>query len=321
MKRIVRRTVLAWPLALAMTAQLTGTAGAQNYPNDTITFVVGFSAGGFADSVARIMAEHVGSVLGATVIVENQAGAASNIAARAVASAEPDGYTVLVSTTSLAINATMFRNIDYNLMEDLIPVGIAVRAPETLSVYPGRAASLEKFMASEGTYSSAGVGSGSYFTWYSFFESVDGANVVHVPFQGGAPATQAAIGGQVDALAATASGNTVSNVTSGQLDCLAVAAPERYSKLPDCPTLEELGYPNHYGSSWVGFWVPAGTPDDIVETLNEAINSIAENANAAENLMRHGNLAGMNAADTLDFMQSEVDTWGERVIATDAQIE
>lgn len=320
MKTIARRAVLAGPLAAAVTLGLVGTAPAQDYPNGTVTFIVGFAAGGYADSVARIVAEHVGKALNATVVVENQGGAASNIAARAVASADPDGYTVLVSTTSLAINATMFKSIDYKLSEDLVPVAIAVTAPETLSVYPGKAKDVKEFMASKGSYGSAGVGSGSYFTWYSFFQEQK-ADVVHVPFQGGGPATQAAIGGQVDALTATASGNTVSNVTSGKLDCIAVAAPERYSKLPDCPTLEEQGFPNHYGASWVGFWVPKGTPQEVIDKLNGAINSVADNPDAAANLTKHGTLAGLNPTDTAAYINAEVETWGKRVIEANAQVE
>ena len=325
MKNHKGRIALAASLASALATMHSGAATAQEYPSERITFVVGFAAGGFADSVARLVAEHVGEILGQTVVVENRAGAASNVAARAVASAEPDGYAVLASTTSLAVNATLYKDIDYSLMEDLVPVGIAVRAPETFSVNPSRPGTLAEFLeASKSgnmTYGSAGVGSGSHLTWSTFFDNVAKVPVAHVPFQGGAPAMQAVIGGQVDGFAATASGNIVSQVSEGNIRCLAVAAPERYKGLPDCPTLAEQGFPDHYGSSWIGFWVPAGTPDDVVQKLNEAINSIADDPEAAESLARHGDMESLDAAEAADFVRSEVEVWGERVEAAGAQVQ
>src|SRR5262245_20318765 len=125
------RTIAAVAAAAVAVACATS-AGAQTYPSQRITFVVGFAAGGFADTVARIIGDHVGKTLGQSVLVDNRSGAGSNIAARAVASAPADGYTVLVSTTALAINATLYRKLEYSLLDDLVPVAIAVRAPETL---------------------------------------------------------------------------------------------------------------------------------------------------------------------------------------------
>jgi tripartite-type tricarboxylate transporter receptor subunit TctC len=304
---------------------LVGAASAQDYPSKRITFVVGFAAGGFTDSVARIVAEHVGKVLGQTVIVENRGGAASNIAARAVASAPADGYTVLASTTALAINATLYKTIDYSILKDFIPVGIAVRAPEQFAVNPSRPGTLKDFLAAakskKFTYGSAGVGSGSYLTWFAFFKNDAKVNVNHVPFKGGAPAMQAAIGGQVDGLAATASGSVVSQIKERNLLCLAVASAKRYKNLPDCPTLAENGFPGLEASSWVGFWVPAGTPANVVAKLNKAINSIADDEKAAASLTRNGELTGLSVADTAAFVESEVKAWGERVKAAGAQVE
>lgn len=324
MNRTIRNTISGIGAAIIAAGLATGT-NAQGYPDKQITFVVGFSAGGFADSVARIIGEHVGKQLGQTVIVENRGGAASNIAARAVATAPADGYTVLVSTTSLAINASLYKKINYSLLKDLTPVAIAVRSPETFSVASGRPNTLKAFIESakskKFTYGSAGVGSGSFLTWFSFFKNGAKVDVAHVPFKGGAPATQAAIGGQVDGLAATASGNTVAQLTGGKLTCLAVAAAERYRRLPDCPTLAESGFKGFDGSSWVAFWVPAGTPADVVAKLNKAINSIAGDKKAADNLRRNGDLAGLSVNDTNAFVKGEVATWAERVKAAGVKIE
>jgi len=326
MPTFARQIAIAGSMTLAIAAMpFAGGASAQTYPAKRITIVVGFSAGGFADSVARITAEHIGKTLGQTVIVENRAGAASNIAARAVASTPADGYTILASTTSLAINATLYKKIDYSIVKDFIPVAIAVRAPEQFSVNPSRPGTLKEFLAAvkskKMTYGSAGVGSGSYLTWFSFFKNAAKVNINHVPFKGGAPAMRAAIGGQVDGLAATASGSVVSQVKEHKLVCLAVAAAKRYDKLPNCPTLAESGFPGLDASSWVGFWVPAGTPANVVATLNKAINSIADDKKAAANLTRNGNLAGLSVKETAAFLDSEVKTWGERVKAAGAQVE
>ena len=300
-------------------------AGAQTYPSQRITFVVGFAAGGFADSVARLIGDHVSKTLGQTVLVENRSGAASNIAARAVASAAPDGYTVLVSTTSLAINATLYRKLEYALLDDLVPVAIAVRAPETFSVNRSKPQTLQGFIAAAKsqnlTFGSAGVGSGSHLTWFSFFQSEAKADIVHVPFRGGDPAMQAAIGGQVDGFAATASASVVGQLTEGGLTCLAVAAPQRYPLLPNCPSLGELGYPGGSGSSWVGFWVPKETPADVVAALNKAINAITDNPRATDNLKRNGDLPGLSAEAADRFVRSEVASWGERVKASGAQVD
>jgi tripartite-type tricarboxylate transporter receptor subunit TctC len=310
-------------LAIAMVPFI-GEASAQGYPNQTIKIVVGFSAGGFADSAARVIGDHIGRKLGQTVIVENRGGAASNIAARAVASAPKDGYTILASTTSLAVNATLFKSIDYSILTDLTPVAIAVQAPEMFAVNPSRPGTLKEFLAAAKsqklTYGSAGVGSGSYLTWYSFFKDDAKVVIAHVPFKGGAPAAQAAIGGQVDGLGTTASANAVAQVKAGKLVCLAVAAAKQYRNLPACPTLAESGFSGIEASSWVGFWVPAGTPASVVATLNKAINSIAEDKEAAAKLTRNGDLAGLSPEETAAFVKSEVETWGARVKAAGAEV-
>ena len=319
------RNILARIGAATLAAAFATSAGSQEYPSRRITFVVGFAAGGFADSVARIIGDHVSKTLGQPVLVENRGGAASNIAARVVASAPSDGYTVLVSTTALAINATLYKKLDYSLLDDLIPVAIAVRAPETFSVNRSRPQTLQEFIeaakSANVTFGSAGVGSGSHLTWFAFFKNNAKVSMVHVPFRGGEPATQAAVGGQVDGLAATASASTVTQLTEGGLTCLAVAATKRYPLLPNCPSLAELGYPGAEGSSWVGFWVPKGTPVNLVAALNKTINSITDNPTATANLRRNGDLPGVSVEAADKFVRSEVASWGERVKVTGARIE
>jgi tripartite-type tricarboxylate transporter receptor subunit TctC len=310
--------------ALTLLIAING-ADAKDYPERRITFLVGFEAGGFADTVARIIGQRVGETLGQPVVVENRSGAASNIAAQAVVGAPADGYTVLVSTTSLAINAKLYKKLNYSILDDLIPVAIAVRAPETFTVNPSRPKTINDFLAASKsthyTYGSAGVGSGSYLTWFTFFKDVAKVDIAHVPFKGGSPATQAAIGGQVDGLAATASSSIVSQATSGALTCIGVAAAVRYALLPNCPTLAESGFHDFEGSSWVGFWVRKGTPAETVAALNKAINSIADDPKAAAALKQNGELLGLSVGAVDQFIRSEVSTWGNRVQSANIQIE
>ena len=319
-------TIIAGMSAVALTFSLpTSGARAKDYPERRITLLVGFEAGGFADTVARIISQHVNEALGQPVVVENRSGAASNIAAQLVKQAPADGYTVLVSTTSSAINATLYKKLSYSITDDLVPVAVAVRAPETFSVNPSRPKTMKDLLAASKTnhftYGSAGVGSGSYLTWVTFFKDVAKVNVDHVPFKGGSPAMQAAIGGQVDGMAATASASIVTQTTTGVLNCLAVASATRYALIPDCPTLAESGFPGFEGSSWVGFWVRKGTPADVVAALNKAINSIADNPKAAATLKTNGELSGLSVKAADEFVRSEVAIWGERVKATNIQID
>jgi tripartite-type tricarboxylate transporter receptor subunit TctC len=319
-------TIIARMGATALTLGLaTSGACAKDYPERRIGFVVGFEAGGFADAVARVIGQHVSDALGQPVVVENRSGADSNIAAHLVTTAPADGYTVLISTTSLAINATLYKKLTYSITDDLVPVAVAVRAPETFSVNPSRPKTMKDFLAASKsthyTYGSAGVGSGSYLTWFTFFKDVAKVNIDHVPFKGGSPAMQAAIGGQVDGLAATASGSTVAQLTTGALTCIAVAAATRCAPIPNCPTLAESGFPGFEGSSWVGFWVRKGTPAEVVTALNKAINSIADDPKSAAALKQNGDLSGLSAKAADEFIRSEVATWGNRVKAANLQIE
>lgn len=318
--RFVAATLGAVSIALGLATP----ASAQTYPATRITFIVGFAAGGFADLVARIVGNHVAAKLGQPVVVESRPGAGSNLAAQFVARAKPDGYTVLVSTTGLAINATLYKKLEYSLLDDLIPVAIPVRAPETFSTKLGGAKTLQEFIdqgkSKSLTFGSAGVGSGSHLTWFSFFKANTKLDIVHVPYQGGGPAKTEAIGGQIDGLAATASGDIVAiDAPGGLLTCLAVAAPKRYDLLPDCPTLAEAGYPGIEGSSWVGFWVPKETPPNIVAALNAAINSITEDSQATEKLKANGDLTSLSPQQAADFVKSEVAVWGERVKVSGVQ--
>ena len=209
--------------------------------------------------------------------MENRGGAGGNIAAKAVAGAAPDGYTLLATTSALAVNMTASKNKGFE-MSDLRPVAIVAISPDVIAVHPSNPAkNLKEFIANAKTksftYGSAGVGTGPQIGAEYFFKEVAKVKYVHVPFQGGAPAITATLGNHVDALVLTLPPVTP-HIRSGALRGLGVASDKRNSAIPDVPTYGEMGYPNVYSGSWVGFFAPAKTPDAVVAKLNAEINAV-----------------------------------------------
>jgi tripartite-type tricarboxylate transporter receptor subunit TctC len=302
-----------------------GQAGAQSYPARDITFIVAFAPGGVADTVARLVAQGVGARLGRTVIVENRGGAGGNIAAAAVVRAAPDGYTLLVTTTALAINETLRKNNGFSA-NDLKTVAIVATSPESLDTGADNpAANLADFIkAAKGksiNFGTAGVGSGSHIAAEYFFKEIAKIDAVHVPFQGGAPAMNAAMGNQVDLLATTLGGGAAAQIASGKLKGLGVASAQRAAVVPNVPTFAEAGYPNFEASSWVGVFAPASTSPAIVTTLNGAIDSVMKDAAMQQKLTAIGfdSLSGSQAqADA--YFRAEVSKWGTMVKALNLSI-
>jgi tripartite-type tricarboxylate transporter receptor subunit TctC len=271
---------------------LAGVAAAQDYPTQPINVIVGFSAGGFADTNARLFAQHLSERLGQPVTVENQGGAGGNIAAATVANAAPDGYTLLVTTTSIAVSDSLYEDLEYSLEEDLVAVAIPVSSPETIAAHPDRpSGSLEEFLdyareQGQVTFASGGVGTASHLVAEYFLREFADVNAVHVPYRGGSQANQAAIGGEVDMV--TSSNSVYPYINDGLLNGLAIASDERHDAIPDVPTYAEAGFPDFEFASWVGFFAPAGTDPEILEKLNAEINAILEDEAVQEQLRGFG---------------------------------
>jgi tripartite-type tricarboxylate transporter receptor subunit TctC len=246
------------------------------------------------------VAQKLNEMWGQSVVIENRGGAGGNLAARAVRSAQPDGYTVLVTTTALAINPTMYRRLDFTL-DELAAVAIPAASPETIAAHPSKApGGLKEFIAankdSEVTFASAGVGSGSHLAAEYFFREHAKTKVLHVPFRGGSPAIQAVLGNQVDLIAS--SFGVTSQVVDGKLKGLAVASPSRNPAMPDVPTYKESGF-DFEAESWVGFFVPAKTDPAVVAALNAAINAVVSEQAGRDHLSRLGfRIAPRSAAES-----------------------
>jgi tripartite-type tricarboxylate transporter receptor subunit TctC len=305
-------------LALSAAAILFSTsAQAQDakYPSKKVDFIVAFAAGGFADTLARFVAQKLNEKWGQPVIIENRGGAGGNTAARAVRSTEADGYTVLVTTTAIAINPTMYKKLDFSV-DQMATVAIPAASPETIASHPSKGAGgLKAYLAAnkgrEVTFASAGVGSGSHLAAEYFFKVHAKSPALHVPFRGGAPAIQAVLGDQIDLIAS--SFGVTSQVVEGKLTGLAVASPQRNPAMPAVPTYKESGF-DFEAESWVGFFVPVKTDPKIVEQLNAAINEVVSDGAARDYLTKVGfRVAPRSAKESQAYMTSEVAKWGEMV--------
>jgi tripartite-type tricarboxylate transporter receptor subunit TctC len=292
---------------------------AQTYPSRNVTMIVAFPAGGIADTIGRLVATKLADRLKQSVVVENRGGGGGNIAGKIVAGAAPDGYTILTTTTSLAINHTASKNKGF-ATTDLRPIAIVAFSPDALVVHPSNPAkTLKEFIANTKeksfTYGSAGPGTAPQIHAEYFFGHVAKVKYVHVPFQGGAPAITAALGNHVDSLVLTLP-PMAPHVRSGKLRGLGVASEKRSKAIPDVPTYTEMGYPNFYSGSWIGMFAPAKTPDAVVQRLNTEIIAIVKEADSLDKLAKAGfDPMTNNVAEASDFFKREMESWGKMVKA------
>lgn len=302
-----------------------GASAAGDYPNRRVTILVAAAAGGYADVVARLIGQQLSDELHESFIVENRGGAGGNIAAKVVATSPADGYTILVTTTQLAINETLYKHASVRAAE-FRPVSIPVSAPETILANPSYPVkNLRELIESAkgGTimFGSAGTGTGSYIQAQYLFRKIAKLETIHVPFPGGAPAINALLGNHVPIIAITVS-PAITLINQGSIRGLAIASRERLPLVKSVPTYAENGYPNYYASSWVGFFVPAKTPDDIVTKLNASIGKILNEEAIRRRLEPFGvQFIHASPAKTSEFLDAEIKRWGEMVRALDLSVD
>jgi len=310
LNKLIARAVLA----AVIVAGAAPCAHAQTYPTQNVTFLVGFAAGGIADVVARLVGIKLSERLTHPVVVENRGGAGGNLAAKAVSVAAPDGYTILVTTTGLAVNETATRNKGFSV-DDLRAVAIVAFSPDVIAVHPSNPAKdLREFIANgkekSFTFGSAGVGTGPHIGGEYFFREVAKVQAVHVPFTGGGPAVTAAIGNHVDAIVLTLPTVTPA-INQGLLRGIALASATRNSAVPNVPSYGEMGFTDVYHGSWVGFFASAKTPDAVVEKLNTEINAIMRERDTQEKLRAVGfDVIIKSPAEAADYFKRQVATWG-----------
>jgi tripartite-type tricarboxylate transporter receptor subunit TctC len=276
---LTRRAVLCGAAAIGAVATI-DPLWAQSFPNRPIKIVVPFPPGGPTDVTARVIAERLQARLNNTVIVESRpGGAGGTVGAKAVATSDPDGYTLLFALVgTLTIAPAIFKNTGYDPLKNFAPVAMIATGAQVLAVHPSvPAKTLKELVAyakanpGKVSYCSPGFGTQPHLLG-EMFRSVTGANIIHVPYKGSAPAVTDLLAGQVQMMfdAPTTLGP---HIKSGKLRGLSVSTDKRIDVLPDIPTTAEAGYPQLAATLWGGIVAPAGTPEPVIDKLNAAINA------------------------------------------------
>lgn len=294
---------------------------AQAWPAKPIRMVVAFAPGGPADIVARLVAQSLQDKLGQQVVVENRGGAGGNIAARLVAKEAADGYTLFVTTSSMAVNQTLYKDPGYHALNSFTPVALVAASPNIIVAHSSEpAADLKAYLlANKGksvSYGSAGIGSTPHLTADHVLRVLGGLDAVHVPYQGAAPALQATVANQVP-IASVALPPAIPLIRGGQVKGLAVTSLKRIAALPNVPTVAESGYPGFEDYTWVGLFGPAALPADIVTRLNTIVVDAVRTAEMRDKLAAAGLEAQPGTpAEFGAYLKREVDKWGRLVKET-----
>ncbi|MFN3349167.1 Bug family tripartite tricarboxylate transporter substrate binding protein [Pseudorhodoplanes sp.] len=290
-------------------------ASAQDYPTKPVKLLVAFAPGGPADSIARLIGQKLNERWNQSVIVENRGGAGGNIAAMQAAKADADGYTVLVTTSAFAVNQTLTKNPGYT-PDDFRAAAIVATTPNLIIGAPNLKANnlkeaIELARTEKMTYGTAGAGTTPHLSAERLFKLEGKVDIPHAPFTGAGPATQAVLGSHIP-LASVALSAAVQNVQSGQVKGLAVTSKERVKALPNVPTARELGLGDADDTTWVVFFVPAKTPDPVIQKINADVNAILKDSDTEAKLEAIGFMpVGGSANDAEAYVKSETARWGE----------
>ncbi len=274
---IQRRHALIAGTAACIAPHAAWSQGA-GWPNKPIKLVVAFAPGGPADIIARFLSQRLSDRLKQSVIVENRGGAGGNVAAQAVARAEPDGYTLLVSTSAFAVNPALSRKAGYDPIKDFATAGIVAGTPNLLVAAPAlpvqTLADVFKLAKTQNlSFGTAGGGTTPHLSAEYLFKSLAKVNIVHAPYTGASPALSAVMGNQIQ-LASVALPAAIALVKADKVKPLAVTSAKRVAAMPNVPTVAELGFPGFSFATWVGVFAPAKTPTAIVNRINSELNLI-----------------------------------------------
>jgi tripartite-type tricarboxylate transporter receptor subunit TctC len=317
--KLPRRAFLQLAAGAAVFPGAPRIARAQAYPTRPVRLIVGFAAGGGADIMARLMGQWLSERMGGSFVVENRPGAGTNLATETVVNAAPDGYTLLLATSSNAFNATLYHDLKFNFMRDIAPVAGVNREPHVIEVNPSLPVhSVPEFIAYAKAnpginMGSGGVGSGNHVCG-ELFSMLTGVRFTHVPYRGAAPALVDLMGGQVQVIFAVIS-SSIEHVRAGKLRALAVTTATRSAVLPDLPTVGDF-VPGYEASFWTGVCAPKDTPAEIVDTLNKGINAGLADPRMQDRFAQLSSTAMPGSpADFGKFVAKETERWG-KVIQT-----
>jgi tripartite-type tricarboxylate transporter receptor subunit TctC len=284
-----------------------------------VRVVVPFSPGGSADNLARVLQPGLSSLLGQPIVLDNRAGASSVIGTELVARSAPDGYTLLLITTTHTVNPSLMKKLPYDAVKDFSAVSLAVSQPNILVVHPSVPAKAVKELVALGrnkasplTYASGGNGSSPHLSG-ELLKMVAGIDLIHVPFKGSGPGVTAVLGGQVTMMFAGPLAFDA-HIKSGKVRALAVADRKRSVLLPDLPTMTEAGFPGVETGTWYGFLAPAGTPRPIIETFHDALVKTMATADMKARLLAQGvEISGAGPREFDRILREEIDKWAKLV--------
>jgi len=296
---------------------LIAVSAAATYPDHPIRFVVPVAAGGGNDIVARLLAQKLTDAWGQSVVVDNRPGAATAIGAEIVARAIPDGYTIMLTSVSFAINAGMRKQLPFDPVHDFATITQVARVPQIMVVNPAvPAATLAEFIAlakakpGQLNYASAGTGSSTHLAMELFMD-MTGTKLNHVPYKGTAPGLTDVIAGHVQ-ITFDAIPPTLPHVKSNRVRALAIGGTQRFPTLPDVPTLAEAGLPNYTFQSWFGIFAPARTPEAVVRTLNRELVRIIALPETRKAFVELGiEPVGTSPEDFGKYLRAEIARWSD----------
>ena len=318
--RTSRRLFLSLSAGAAALPALSRMAGAQAYPSRPVRWIVTAAAGGPADTLARLLGSWLSERLGQQFVVENRTGAGGNIGTESVVRAAPDGYTLHLTATSDAINATFYQGLTFNLIRDIAPVACLIRGPFVMVVkssFPAK--TVPEFIAyakanpGKISFASGGTGFAAHIAG-EMFKQMTGVDIIHVPYRGQAPAMNDLLGGQVQLMFDPVV-SSLGHIRAGELRPLAVTTSTRSEALPDVRPLSDF-VPGYESSIWFGVGAPKDTPAEIIDKLNKAINAGLTDAKIKGRLADLGTAPSvMTQAEYGKFVADEVEKWGKVVRA------
>jgi len=307
---------------VATSLTIAGAASGQAFPNKPIRLIVPYGPGGVSDITARTLGPKLSEILGQSVVIDNRPGGASVPGTDLVAKAAPDGYTILLSTTSMAANNYLIKKLPYDVEKDFAPITLVGTVPTVLVVpmdYP--ATTLKEIIAQakakpgQLNYGSAGNGSGNHLTTESFKHAA-GVDIQHIPYKGGGAVMTDLIAGRINMVFAVMP-TAHPFITGGKMKAIAVSSAKRSRALPDVPTVAEAGVPGFDVNEWIGIFAPAGTPPAVVNTLRDAFVKALQSPDVGERLKSLGEeTVGSTPAELSAYLKQEIARWGRLSAAT-----
>ena len=302
-------------------------AVAQSYPVKPVRLIVPYAPGGGADAVGRLIQPRFGEHLGQQVIIDNRAGAASNIGTELAAKSAPDGYTVLMGTAAMAINVTLYRALAYDPVKDFVPVTLLATSPNIVVVHPSlpvksmkELITMAKAALGRINYASGGSGTTPHLA-AELLNVMANIKLVHVPYKSAGPALIALLSGEVP-LSMLSPLTVLPHVQSGRLRALAITSAARSDALPQLPTVAESGLPGFEASQWYGILAPAATPASVVTTLNTALGKVMQTTEIRARLLNDGSIPlSVSLGEFGDYLKNEIAKWGNVVRFSRARVD